>query len=281
VAESLDGYRFNSTSQFGEDGVLDYLLQAYPNIPRVCLEVGAGNGVLNSNTYSLWNFHGWQALLIERNATRLQHRFGDLPNLTIVETSITPRREQSLDAIASARDFPRDLGVASIDIDSCDYWVLHYLEYLRPAIIVIEFNAQIPAHIDYCDTEDQLFLRHSALAIERLAKVKGYRVVACTGPNAILVSETVIATNPTAVPDRPIAELFDHAYARRFGSVISAQLVTDIPVYASRPTPLLRATGRARYLWRTFRDKWNRRPPKVHAVSPTLRTHVERSGLWL
>jgi hypothetical protein len=159
--------------------------------------------------------------------------------------------------------------------------VLAHLEYLRPAIVVIEFNARIPFHIDYCDPDGELLLRHSALAVARLAREKGYRLVACTGPNAILVQETTIAANPAAVPDRPVAELFDHAYAKRFSVVIGAQFITDLPVFAGEPGFLLRCYGQALYWWLTLRDLWNRRPPKVHAISPALRARVRRSGLWV
>ena len=281
MAARLDQFRANTSSQFGENGLLAYLLEAYPQVPKVCLEVGAGDGVRASNTRPLWAEQGWAALLIEQRAAALKANCSHLPNVTIAETSITARGENSLDAIARRAGFPSDIGVASIDIDSFDYWVLAHMEYLRPAIVVIEFNARIPAHIDYCDPEGELFLRHSAVAVERLAKEKGYRVVACTGPNAILVREATIAANPEAVPDLPIAELFDHAYAKRFFMVIGAQFITDLPVYAREPGLLLRCYGQGLYWWLTLRDRWNRRPPKVHAISPAMRAHVRRSGLWV
>lgn len=155
------------------------------------------------------------------------------------------------------------------------------MQYLRPAIVIIEFNARIPVHVDYVDPEGHVFLRHSALAIERLAKKKGYRVVACTGPNAILVSETMVATNPAAVPDLPVEQLFDHEYARRFPSVIGAQFITDVPIYASKPGVLLRSYGQGRYWLLTLRDRWRRRPAKVHEIAPAVRAQIDRSGLWI
>jgi len=282
VSRDLNHHRWDDTSQNGEDGLLAYLIASYPQVPHICLEVGAGDGVKLSNTHRLWSQHGWQALLIERRAERLQSRFGGLPNVRIVPDAIAPQGEQSLDAISAREGFPAAIGIASIDIDSCDYWVLHHLRRLRPSIIVIEFNARIPWHIDYCDPEGALFLRHSATAVARLAKEKGYRVVACAGPNVILVDEATIATNPAAVPDLPLGDIYDHTYAARFSPIlVTAQHVTDVPVYAQRPGPLDRAYGLSRYVWATAKDRINRRPAKVHRVGPALRAHVEASGLWL
>lgn len=278
----LDRFRYSVTSQFGEDGLLAYLIDAYPTVPRICLEVGAGDGVRLSNTHRLWATLGWRALLIEQDATKLSGRFGHLPNVSIVETTITARGESSLDAIAHRMGFPAEIGIASIDIDSFDYWVFARLEYLKPVIAVIEFNPRIPAHIDYCDPEGIALLRHSAKAMARLAAEKGYRVVACTGPNAVLVNEATIATNPTAVPDLSIEELFDHAYAKRFSkTLVGAQHVTDLPIYTRRPTFLMRSYGQLHYTWLTLKKRTaNTSRGMVHSISPELRSHVERSGLW-
>jgi hypothetical protein len=282
MRDRLDEYRSNETSQFGEDGLLAYLVEAYPGLPHICLEVGAGDGVTLSNTHRLWAEQGWKALLIEQDARALTHRFGHLPNVTVVAQRIAAAGPDSLDAIARRSGFPPEIGIASIDIDSFDYWVLAHLDYLRPAIVVIEFNPRIPADIDYCDPEGSVFLRHSAAAVARLARAKGYRVVACSGPNAILVSEATIAANPGAVPDLPIDALFDHDYAKKFSKgMVSAQFVTDLPIYTRRPTLLMRGRGLARYAWLTLRDRWNGRPPKVHRITHEVRAEIERSGLWV
>jgi len=278
---TLDGYRSNVTSQHGEDGILAYLLDAYPGVPQICLEVGACDGVKLSNTHSLWAKRGWRALLIDQDTTALSRRFGHLPNLAIIKGSIAARGAASLDEMAKRLGFPQEIGVASIDIDSFDYWVFAGLDYLKPAIAIVEFNPRIPVDVDYCDPEGTTFLRHSAAAVNRLAKQKGYRVVACTGPNAILVSEATIATNPAAVPDLSINALFDHAYARRFPRIVGTQFITDLPVYVRPPSLIMRGYGWVRYMGLTLRSAWRGKPKPVHTISPALRAHVERSGLWV
>lgn len=281
LSTTLDQFRSNVTSQHGEDGVLAYLLNAYPAVPHTCLEVGAGDGVSLSNTNSLWTKHAWRALLIEQDAAALKRNYGHLSNVSIMATSITASGEASLDAIAQSLAFAPEIGVASIDIDSFDYWVLANLNYLKPAIVIIEINARIPVSVDYCDPEGIVFLRHSAAAISRLSKQKGYRVVACTGPNMILVSEAVIATNPDAVPDLPLEKMFDHHYTRKFSRYfVYSQFISPVPVYTRRPTPLMRAYGKSRCWWRLF-HAWRRgKAYRTSVIPPAIRSHIEASGLW-
>jgi hypothetical protein len=100
----LDCYRSNITSQHGENGIIAYLLSAYPNIAKVCLEVGASDGLTNSNTYPLWAA-GWQALLIgETWSISRSAAIGDF-NVTAVNALIEPTAEL-LDAAAKRNCFP-------------------------------------------------------------------------------------------------------------------------------------------------------------------------------
>ena len=134
----FDEYRWNKTSQHGENGIIAYLISAFPSIPRVCLEVGAGDGFNMSNAYSLWAEQGWQALLIEAEPSHfkvLTERVGSRPSVVPVIGLIAPRGEDSLDAIAQRQGFRPDIGVLSVDIDSCDYWIFAHMEWLKPHIV--------------------------------------------------------------------------------------------------------------------------------------------------
>ena len=149
-----------------------------------------------------------------------------------VSTSMTA--ELVLDAIAARQDFPSDIGVVSIDIDSCDYAIFEKMRVIKPSILVIEFNWGIPADIDYHDDPAEPLLRHSAKALARLGREKGFRIVACVGPNVILLREDLIDEGRRgAIPgDMPVEAFFDYAYARR------RRLMADVircKEYATRP----------------------------------------------
>jgi hypothetical protein len=280
--QRLDAYRSNITSQHGENGILDYLLSVFTITPT-CLEVGASDGVTNSNTFPVWFLHQWQALLIEGSPEVFQAllaRTSTLPETTCVRAYITPTGSNSLDEITARVGFPDRIGIFSIDIDGDDYAIFASLHRLQPEIVIIECNPYIPPSISYRDREGHPLLRHSALAIAELGTVKGYRVVACTGTNVILVAEEVIKQNPGAVPDLPLEGLYDHAYADKFSRwVIRAKPYTFRPIYKAKPPPMVRLFYWMRFVWLTLRAALRGKPASFGRISADDRAHLARSGL--
>ncbi len=287
MSSELNRYRRNVTSQCGEDGIVEHLLTLLPDTPKTCLEVGAGDGVSLSNTHTLWAEKGWRALLIEGGEARfelLKATVSDKPNVTPVKAMIAPAGEHSIDEIARRTDFPRRLGVLSLDIDSNDLEIFETLRDVVPDIVIIEFNHEIPAEISYRDLPGDIFFRHSAKAVETVAKAKNYLVVACTGPNAILVREAAMKSETAAqLPRSPIETLFDNDFVRsrrRLQGLVQSKFITEELAVAGRPSPafaLLRNLIVAgRKLRRALRGKKPGAP-----VTPARREHLKRAGLWV
>jgi len=243
MKEKLNKYGENKTSQYGEDGIIKFLIETSKiDINKSCFEVGAGDGVTFSNTYSLWHDELWNAILVEANPERynlLISNFGDKKNVGIITDYLEVRGKNSVDELVLSRLDSKlsDLGVLSIDIDSFDYHILSNIKKIKPQIIVIEFNNYIPPYVDYFDPEGDVFLRCSAKSIERLSREKGYRLVACTVTNAILLREDCFDVDKH--PDMPVEYLFDYDGQIKNGSVpfsfIESQLVTRFPVFTKRP----------------------------------------------
>ena len=277
----LNQYRANITSQHGENGILAYLIRSFPAIPRTCLEVGASDGLENSNTYPLW-ISGWRALLIEGGAKayrRLQSNSAGY-NVTTCNDLIEPTGTQSLDAIATNHGFD-EFGIASIDIDSCDYWIFAHLQ-TRPAIVIIECNPDFPIRVSYHDPEGPSLLRHSARAVAELGVRKGYRAIACTGPNVILMRGDMIATNPDAVPNVPLHMLEDSAYAAgRSQWIVGAKPFSYRPVYKRPPNPAVRAYFEMRAAGLSARAWLKGKGGSLGSISDTHRRHIEAHGLQL
>jgi hypothetical protein len=286
----LDAYRANTTSQCGEDGLIAHLLTLFPDTPKTCLEVGAGNGISLSNTNTLWSKLGWKALLIEADDRRfagLQANTAGFPGVVIEKAMITPRGDRSLDGIARRHAFPREIGVMSLDIDSNDLEIFENLEFLVPDIVIIEFNHEIPPDIAYRDLPGDLYFRHSAKAVEIVARARGYRVVACSGPNAILVREALIDAKGAAVlPDLPVEAMYDHGFMRarrafryRYKLATSKTLTHDIAV-TGNPGTLVRALVRMMVWGRRLRALLRGRP-SIGTATEARRAHLAQSGLWV
>lgn len=286
----LDAHRANTTSQCGEDGLIAHLLTLFPDLPRTCLEVGAGNGISLSNTNTLWSKQGWKALLIEANDRRfegLKANTAASPGAVIEKAMISPRGENSLDGIARRHGFPREIGVMSLDIDSNDLEVFENLEWLVPDIVIIEFNHEIPAHIEYRDLPGDLYFRHSAKAVETVARARGYRIVACSGPNAILVREALITgAVAAALPDLPVEAMYDYgfmlsrrAFRFRHKMVTSKTLTHDIAL-TGQPGALVRVGVRLMLWGRRLRALLRGRE-RLRTADDRRRAHLARAGFWV
>ena len=283
----LDRYRRNVTSQCGEDGIIAHLLTLLPGTPKTCLEVGAGDGITLSNTHTLWAEKKWRALLIESEplgVKMIKERAAGNDRVTAVQALIAAAGENSLDEIAKRAGFPRELGVLSLDIDSNDLEVFENLNYLTPDIAVIEFNHEIPADIAYRDLPGDIFFRHSAKAVETTAKARGYRVVACTGPNAILVREALIQGKAArSLPNLPIEKLFDYDFLRARkvrDRVVQSKFITEELAVRGKPDFALALRVRLSVWGRKLRRLLRGRPAG-EPITEARRAHLRSAGLWI
>jgi hypothetical protein len=192
----------------------------------------------------------------------------------IEKAMIAPRGENSLDAIARRNAFPREIGIMSLDIDSNDLEVFENIEWLVPDIA-------------YRDMPGDLYFRHSAKAVEIVARARGYRVVACSGPNAFLVREALIDAKAAAVlPDLPVEAMYDHGFMRtrrgyRYRNLLatSKTLTHDIAV-TGNPGVLVRAVVRVMVWGRRLRALLRGRPA-IGTSTPARRAHLRKSGFWV
>jgi hypothetical protein len=192
----------------------------------------------------------------------------------IEKAMIAPRGENSLDAIARRNAFPREIGIMSLDIDSNDLEVFENIEWLVPDIA-------------YRDMPGDLYFRHSAKAVEIVARARGYRVVACSGPNAVLVREALIDAKAAAVlPDLPVEAMYDHGFMRtrrgyRYRNLLatSKTLTHDIAV-TGNPGVLVRAVVRVMVWGRRLRALLRGRPA-IGTSTPARRAHLRKSGFWV
>lgn len=207
----LNKHKKNITSQFGEDGIIQYLIKTSKiGIFKTSIEFGGHDGKSNSNTYNLWKNYRFKSLLIEGDKERfnkLNSNYGDF--ISTLNCYVNSTGKDSIDEIVNRNEFNdfKNLGVLSIDIDSYDYYIFYHLQ-IKPQIIVIEFNNSIPGHIDYKDPEGEVFIRCSAKSIQNLGFAKGYKSVACTVTNVILLREDCF--DNLKHPDLPIEFLLDY-----------------------------------------------------------------------
>ena len=171
----LNRYSKNIYSQYGEDGIIEYLIEtSKKKIFNTSIEFGGHDGITNSNTYNLLENFNFKSIFIEGDKERfellnkLQNK-----NLKKINRYVEPFGNNALEKIIEEVDFIsiNEIGILSIDIDSFDYEIFNNLK-LNPQIIVIEYNNSIPGYINYHDPAGETYLRCSAKAIQELGLKK-------------------------------------------------------------------------------------------------------------
>lgn len=187
----LNEFAKNNTSQGGEDGIIEKTLEVIGNSNRWCVEFGAWDGMHLSNTYNLIKNRGYSAVLIEVNSKRfreLQKNFRDNSKVNPINAFVGFEESNGLDSLLRATSVPLDFDLLSIDIDGNDYHVWAAVKHYKPKVVVIEYNPTIPNPVEFVQTRDMRITQGSSiLSLDKLAKRKGYELIAVTKCNAIFV----------------------------------------------------------------------------------------------
>ena len=174
-------------SQYGEEGITDEIFARIGTRSRVCVEIGAWDGLHLSNTAHYWK-RGWNAVLVEGDpkkfAVLTQNTAGH--DCVLVNAMVTPEGPTALEAILESNGVPCDFDLLCIDIDGDDYFLFESLRSFRPRVVICEYNPTVPAHMDVHAARGNYF-GCSAGALARLGAERGYRLVCLTDTNVILV----------------------------------------------------------------------------------------------
>lgn len=228
---SLNKFSQNVYSQFGEDGIIQELLNLLEEsvtLDKWCCEFGAWDGLYLSNTANLIKNKGYKAVLIEGDRKRVQEMYKNFPNENVVKilSFVHPYGHYSLDEILTKTGIPKNFDFLSIDVDGVDYWIFDSLSFYLPKIVCIEFNPTIPNEVDFVQ-ECNLNVKQgsSAKAIMRLGRSKGYQVAAITTCNVILVKDNLfksIGLKPMALSHLfPRGESAQYIFAGYDGTILS------------------------------------------------------------
>jgi hypothetical protein len=193
---------FKVFSQFGEDGILQYLIRKTGIGPelRTFVEFGVET-YEEANTRFLLINDNWSGLIIDGSPASIAR---------VRESSIYWRN--GLTAIAAFIDadninqligdngFRGEIGLLSVDIDGNDYWVWDRIDIVNPVIVVAEYNSVFGADHAITVPYDPGFMRGRAhyshlywgaslKALSMVADRKGYALVGCNsaGNNAFFV----------------------------------------------------------------------------------------------
>lgn len=202
--EHLHQAEYKVFSQFGEDGILQYLIRESGIKPeeKSFVEFGVQN-YLESNTRFLLMNDFWKGLIIDGDPSAMKFvRNLDIYwryNLTAVDAWID---RDNINELIQSAGFYGNLGILSIDIDGNDYWVWERISVVDPVIVVVEWNSAFgfdhavsipydPAYSRQKAHYSNLYWGASIRAFEQLGKRKGYALIGSNqaGNNLFFVKE--------------------------------------------------------------------------------------------
>tara|TARA_B100001093_G_scaffold78881_1_gene70124 strand:- start:38 stop:1045 length:1008 start_codon:yes stop_codon:yes gene_type:complete len=199
-AGELNELEFKVSSQWGDDGVIQYIVSQLKDIQKSFVEFGVED-YKESNTRFLLHNNNWKGLIIDSSVDNINNiksqslywRY----QLTAVEAFIT---EDNINSLISENSDRGDIGILSIDIDGNDYWIWKAITVVQPWIVIVEYNSilgvdssiTIPYQKDFNRFEAHysgLYFGASLKAFYELAQEKGYEFLGTTsnGNNAYFV----------------------------------------------------------------------------------------------
>jgi len=196
---------FRVFSQWGEDGIIQYLLEHVPIKQKVFIEFGVEN-YTESNTRFLLTNNYWSGLVIDGNAENISYIKQDpiywATNLKALHTFIT---KDNINNIITRNGISGEIGLLSVDIDGNDYWVWKAIDCISPRIVICEYNSlfgpkstiSIPYSDDFIRNRahySYLYYGASIGALEYLGKKKGYSLVGSNsaGNNVFFIRDDII-----------------------------------------------------------------------------------------
>ena len=202
--KDLSDIEFQVYSQWGEDGIIDWLITKYPEIPKSFLEIGTQN-YRESNTRFLLINKNWKGFIIEADKAAVKdiksQRIYWKHNLRAINEFIT---KDNINNVIKGFNIPKKIGLLSLDIDGVDYWVLSKLSALDPSIIVCEYNSlfgqkksvTVPYKSNFIRSEEHysnLYYGASINAFIDLMKKKNYFLIGTNsaGNNAFFVRKNI------------------------------------------------------------------------------------------
>jgi len=173
-------------SQYGEDGIIQYLIDVLQLSNKQCCEIGM-SGIVFSNTYNLVENYNWYGVYVEKNKEELDTvKLGIHINLEVEKTGIN-----SIDNILKNTKLDKNFDILSIDIDGIDYYIWDGLSTYEPNVVIIEINPFLGYDVDYINRGS--IFSSSFKSVVELGNRKGYTLVCMTG-NLIFV-KTNLLTN--------------------------------------------------------------------------------------
>jgi hypothetical protein len=198
-------YEFKVFSQWGEDGIIQFLVNNLAISNRTFIEFGVEDFSESTCRFLMMKdqWHGYVIDGAPANMQRLRSSYFYWQSSLNCKASFITR--ENVAGLLDESGFDKSLGILSVDIDGVDYHVLEALAAWQPAILIVEYNEVFgwgrPVSVPY----DPAFVRKqkhwsnqyygaNLPAFLYLANQRGYALVGTNGvsSNAFFVRRELL-----------------------------------------------------------------------------------------
>ncbi|WP_296700692.1 hypothetical protein [Algoriphagus sp.] len=203
---NLNDYEFKIFSQFGDDGIIQYLIKNIEIKNEIFIEFGVGD-YLESNTRFLMMNNNWSGFVMDGSELAMNQ----LQNQKWYwKYSLTNKAvfidKDNINGLLKSTGFS-EIGLLHIDLDGNDYHIFKEIDLstLNPSILILEYNSifgnkrliTIPYDPGFIRTKahfSNLFFGASLPALNHEANEKGYSLIGCNkaGNNAYFLRKDLL-----------------------------------------------------------------------------------------
>jgi len=205
-SKNINDYEFKIFSQFGDDGIIQYLIKNINIKNETFIEFGVED-YLESNTRFLMMNNNWSGFVMDGSTDNMnklsQQSWYWKYNLTQRAVFID---KDNINDLLKNTGFT-DIGILCVDLDGNDYWIFKQIDLstINPSIIIIEYNSIFGKNRAIVVPYDKKFIRTKAhysnlyagaslSALNFEAAQKGYALVGSNlaGNNAYFVRKDLL-----------------------------------------------------------------------------------------
>lgn len=197
---SFSEVEFKVFSQWGDDGIIQWLINNLEIPNRTFVEFGVGN-YQEANTRFLMMNNNWSGLVMdgsEMNVAQITNseyfwQYTLTANAVFIDAD-------NINHLLSSSNLGKEVGILHIDLDGNEYWIWKEIDVISPIVVILEYNSHfgidkaitIPYSRTFYRTNahySNLYFGASLLALYQLSADKGYSFIGCNsaGNNAYFV----------------------------------------------------------------------------------------------
>jgi hypothetical protein len=190
-ANVISKFAQNKFSRYGEDGIVEKLVEMISAQNLYFVDVGAGDGTTYSRSRNFSENHNWAGLMLDDDQDVLGKLKKEMKGLVKIKVAAGPSAlegENSLDEILMRNAVPQEFDLLLLNSYGMEYYLWESLKKFSPNIVAVQFNPTVPNDIKFVQSEDFSIHQGCSLkALSDLAQYKNYMLVGVTMGTAFFV----------------------------------------------------------------------------------------------